>query len=153
MSVELFRDFLKKHNLDVEIVESRQSTSTAKEAAEAQGVPVSNIVKSLVVKANGEFFVCLCPGDRRLDFEALRRSLGKKEIRMATAAEVKEATGHSIGGVPPFGHKNILKTIIIEGFDKNQYLWAAAGAANANFRTTFSELEEVLRMLGNYQRL
>lgn len=146
MSVELFKQFVEEHSLDIEPVRSEKSTSTAKKAAKVHRVPVSNIVKSLVIKAGSEFLVCLCPGDKRLDFERLKESLGKREVRMATPSEVKRVTGHSIGGVPPFGHKKPLKTIIIDGFDPDQPLWAAAGAPNVNFQTDLSELKRILAL-------
>jgi len=144
MPVFLFEKFVKENSLDIEVVESSESTKTAVEAARVHGVPVSNIVKSLVVRADDEFVVCLCPGDKRLDLEDLKAKLGKNSVLMAVADEVKEATGHSIGGIPPFGHKQPLKTIIIDGFNPAQPLWAAAGAADANFKTTLAELQEIV---------
>lgn len=136
MSVSLFLEFVKRHKLNIAPVKSEQATATAEEAAEAHGVPISNIVKSLLVREpTGEFVIYLCPGDRRLGL--------REGARMAPASEVKEVTGHSVGGVPPFGHKKPLKTIIVEGFDPTAPLWAAAGAANANFRTTLAELEKI----------
>jgi len=146
MSIELFEEFLVKYNLDIKPIKAKEPTLTAKEAADVHGVPVSNIVKSLLVKADSEFFLCLCPGDKRLDFQYLREKLGKKELRMANADEVKEVTGHSIGGVPPFGHKRSLKTIIIDGFNANEPLWAAAGASDVNFQTTLFSLKRILKL-------
>lgn len=144
MSVEVFEKFLAENNLPIQPVKSAKPTATAKEAAKVHGVPVSNIVKSLVVKADSEFFVCLCPGDKRLDFEKLKKLLGKKDVRMANADEVKKVSGHSIGGVPPFGHLRPLKTIILEGFDPKKPLWAAAGAGDTNFQITLSELKKIV---------
>lgn len=144
MSVELFKKFLKENNLDIELTRTERPTLTAEQSAKVHGVPVCNIIKSLVVRADLDFFVCLCPGDKRLDLDNLRRKLGKEEGRMATPDEVKEITGHSIGGVPPFGHKKSLKTIIIDGFDCNQPLWAAAGASDVNFKTTLSQLKKII---------
>lgn len=144
MSVELFKKFLKENNLDIELMRTERPTLTAEQSAKVHGVPVCNIIKSLVVRADLDFFVCLCPGDKRLDLDNLRRKLGKKEARMATPDEVKEITGHSIGGVPPFGHKKPLETIIIDGFDCKQPLWAAAGASDVNFKTTLSQLKKII---------
>lgn len=81
MSVELFLEFVKKHELDIAPVKSERATTTAREAAKVHGVPVSNIVKSLVVcEASGEFVVYLCPGDKRLELS--------DGARMAMADEV-----------------------------------------------------------------
>lgn len=145
MALELFEKFLKENNLDIKPVKSEILTTTVQQAAEAHRVPVSNIVKSLVIKADEEFFIVLCPGDRKLDFEKLEVALGKKEIRMANAEETKQITGHSIGGVPPFGHARPLKTIILEGFNPDEPLWAAAGRSDTNFKTSLSELTEILK--------
>ena len=143
MSVALFLEFVKKHKLDIKPIKSNKPTTTAREAAEAHGVLVSNIVKSLLVKeSDGIFVIYLCPGDRRLEL--------KEGTRMANANEVKEATGHSIGGVPPFGHKKPLKTIIVDGFDSTTPLWAAAGAADTNFKTTLKELQKIVGFLDKY---
>jgi len=149
MSVSLFENFVTVHNLDIELVESEERTRTAEDAAKVHVVPVSNIVKSLVVRADDEYVVALCPGDKRLDLRGLEEILGKRSVHMARPADVKEATGHSIGGVPPFGHKETLQTIIIDGFDSSESLWAAAGAADVNFRTSLSELKEIVEKVNS----
>ena len=140
MSVPLFLEFIKKHKLNITPVKSERFTATAQEAAAVRSVPVSNIVKSLVVKKDGEFVVYLCPGDKKLNLQKIGG-------RMATASEVKEATGHSIGGVPPFGHQQPLKTVIVDGFNPNEPLWAAAGAQDTNFKTTLSELKRIVTLV------
>ncbi len=139
MSTRLFNNFIKTHNLPIQPVKSDQPTATAYEAATAHGVPVSNIVKSLVVKQGHEFMVYLCPGDQRLNLP--------EGARMANANEVKAVTGHSVGGVPPFGHEKLLKTVIVEGFDPTTPLWAAAGAQDTNFQTTLAELSRIIRRI------
>jgi len=145
VSVPLFLEFVRKHNLDITPEKSAELTTTAAEAAKVHGVPVSNIVKSLVVKADGEFLIYLCPVDKKLDFKELSRRLGKKDVRMGTPDEVRDVTGHSIGGVSPFGHRKPLKTIIISGFDPDEPLWAAAGAVDTNFKTSLSKLQEIVK--------
>ncbi|MEA2020625.1 MAG: YbaK/EbsC family protein [Patescibacteria group bacterium] len=144
MSVDLFEDFLEQKGLNFELSVSESSTKTAAQAAKAHGVPVSNIVKSLVVKADNKFVIVLCPGDKRVDFKELKEILNKKSVRMAKAEEAKEATGHSIGGIPPFGHLRPLGTVILEGFDKHEPLWAAAGASNVNFKIGLEELKNIV---------
>lgn len=137
MSVALFLEFIKKQNLNITPVKSKTATTTAKEAAKAHMVPVCNIIKSLLVKKEDEFILYLCPGDQRLNLNEIGGE-------MANADEVKEITGHSIGGVPPFGHKKSIKTIIVNGFDENMPLWAAAGAKDTNFQITLPKLNNIV---------
>jgi prolyl-tRNA editing enzyme YbaK/EbsC (Cys-tRNA(Pro) deacylase) len=46
---------------------------------------------------------------------------------------VKEATGFSIGGVPPFGHQSSLPIYIDEDLTGFDIIWAAAGTPFAVF--------------------
>lgn len=135
--MNLFEQYIKDNNINIQLIETDETTRTAQDAANTHNVPVSNIVKSLLVKANDNFEIHLVPGDKRLDLE----KIGGK---MATAEEVKEITGYSIGGVPPFGHKTKIKTYIEEGFDPNKILLAAGGKPNIIFKISLEELTNII---------
>lgn len=162
MAVETFINSMKDLRIsDVEVIESDNSTHTAQQAAEVHGVPVSNIVKSLLICGaskgivtvevletpvlTDKFYMILVPGDKRLDIEAWANRLKLENARMANADEVKSVTGYSIGGVPPFGHLHPITTYIEEGFDKEIELVAAAGSANSVFKITYKRLEEIVK--------
>src|SRR5438552_16991333 len=84
--------------LDAEVRELADSTRTAQEAADAVGVELGQIVKSLVFVAADGPVLCLCAGDRRVDVAKLGG-----DARQAQPDEVRAATGFAIGGVPPLG--------------------------------------------------
>jgi prolyl-tRNA editing enzyme YbaK/EbsC (Cys-tRNA(Pro) deacylase) len=144
MAVKDFKAFLEANNLDIQIIETTDATKTAAEAAQVHGVPVSNIVKSLLLKVDDSFKLFLTPGDRRVDMEKVKKDFGALQVRMADADEVKEMTGYSIGGVPPFGHPKRIETHIVDGFDGSIELVAAAGSGNSVFRITMSALKDIL---------
>lgn len=135
--MNLFEEYIINNGIKLELIETDESTRTAQDAANTHHVPISNIVKSLVVKIGDDFELFLVPGDKRLDLNQIGG-------RMATADEVKDITGYSIGGVPPFGHKNKLKTHIMEGFDQNQTLLAAGGKPNIIFKISFEALNQLI---------
>ena len=133
-----FEQYLKQNKIsDISIITSEEDTNTAEQAANTHNVPVSNIVKSLVVKTDNEFVLYLVPGDKRLDMERVGG-------RMANAEEVKEITGYSIGGVPPFGHTTKLKTYIVDGFNKDEIVVAAGGKPNTVFKIALKRLKELI---------
>jgi prolyl-tRNA editing enzyme YbaK/EbsC (Cys-tRNA(Pro) deacylase) len=68
----------------------------------------------------------------------LNDKLGK-----ADANFVREHTGFVIGGVPPFGHKEQIKTFIDEDLFKYKEIWVAAGHPKAVFKLTPEELEQM----------
>lgn len=135
--MNLFEQYIKDNNINIELLETDESTRTAQDAANTHHVPVSNIVKSLLTKTEDRFVLYLVPGDKRLDLE----SIGG---RMANADEVKDVTGYSIGGVPPFGHATKLETHIMDGFDGEKILLAAGGKPNIIFKITLEELKKLI---------
>jgi len=125
--------------LDVEVRELADSTRTAQEAASAVGAEIGQIVKSLVfVDGNGPL-LCLCAGDRRVD----PAKLGD-DVRQARGDEVREATGFSIGGVPPLGHDRPLRTVVDESLRRFDTVWCAGGTPHAVFPV---ETEALIRAL------
>lgn len=119
-----------------------QSTHTAQEAAAAVGCEVGAIVKSLLFLADGEPLLVLASGPTRVDSGLVGERLGV-QVTMADARLVKEVTGYSIGGVPPFGHPERLRTIVDVGLLRFETVWAAAGSGTAVFGVAPERLVEL----------
>lgn len=74
------------------------------EAAEARGVEVPDVVKTIVVRrGDDDFLFVLVPGDRVISWPKLRTLLGVSRLSMPDAAAAKEATGYERGTITPFG--------------------------------------------------
>lgn len=114
-----------------------QGTHTAEEAARAVGAEVGQIVKSLVFVAPGETglktILCLVSGPNRVDMGRLAAVAGEPEVRRATAAEAKELTGFTIGGIPPIGHAHGVRVLMDPDLGRYPTVWAAAGHTTAVF--------------------
>jgi prolyl-tRNA editing enzyme YbaK/EbsC (Cys-tRNA(Pro) deacylase) len=130
---------LRALGLEVAIREFPEGTHTAQDAADAIGCPVAAIVKSLVFTLDGEPILVLVSGANRVDTDALGERLGGA-LGKADARTVKQATGYSIGGVPPLAHATALRTVIDEDLLALETLWAAAGSATAVFPLTPDDL-------------
>jgi prolyl-tRNA editing enzyme YbaK/EbsC (Cys-tRNA(Pro) deacylase) len=116
---------------------------TSQQAADALGVLVGQIAKSVVFRRlddDGAVLV-ITSGDRRVDehkVAAITGALGR-----ADAAFVKSRTGYSIGGVAPLAHAQPVLTLIDAELFRFEAIWAAAGHPNAVFRMTPSELVQI----------
>src|SRR5256885_300374 len=127
-TAQRLQDQLRALGLDAEVRELPDSTRTAQEAADAVGVELGQIVKSLVFIAADGPVLCLCAGDRRVDVAKLGDG-----ARQAKPDEVRSATGFAIGGVPPVGHEQPLRTMVDDSLRRFQTVWCAGGTANAVF--------------------
>lgn len=77
---------------------------SAEEAAEARGIALSALVKTLVIRIeDGKYALVLIPGDRGLDYPKLRAHLGVRRLTMPDPEEAKAATGYERGTITPFG--------------------------------------------------
>jgi prolyl-tRNA editing enzyme YbaK/EbsC (Cys-tRNA(Pro) deacylase) len=129
--------------LEVEVREFPEGTRTAAEAAEAIGVDVGQIVKSLVFGHDDDVVLALVSGANQLDESALSALAGGGAVRRVDADRVRAATGFPIGGVPPFGHVEPLATFIDDDLLTFDVVWAAAGTWNHVFAVAPDELVRV----------
>ena len=110
-----------------------ESTRTAQEAADAIGVDVGQIVKSLIFRVDQELILAYVSGKNQLDESSLALTAGGEKCQRVDARIVREATGFSIGGVPPFGLREKLRVFIDETLLCYSEVWAAAGTPHAVF--------------------
>lgn len=118
------------------------STPTSGLAAQQLGVAVGQIAKSMVLKAKtGEFFLVICPGDRRICSKKAKQAIGSK-VRMANGDETEAATGFKPGGVCPFGVEG-LKILIDKGLADYETIYPAAGNDASGVPISFKQLKAI----------
>jgi prolyl-tRNA editing enzyme YbaK/EbsC (Cys-tRNA(Pro) deacylase) len=120
-----------EYGVDVEVHEFDEGTKTAQDAADAIGCDVAQIASSIVVVADDEPVVVVTSGANRVDLDKVAVYRDASSARMAEADEVKEATGWSIGGVPPFCHATDVPVLMDETLLDHGEVWAAAGTPTA----------------------
>lgn len=140
-AVRRVRDALARAGSGAEVIVLGETARSAADAAASVGVALGAIVKSLVFTVGGEPVMALIAGDRRCDPKALAAALGLDgKVGRADADLVREATGYTIGGVPPFAHARPLPTAIDAGLARFDVVYAAAGHPHCVFGTSVDEL-------------
>lgn len=136
-SEQRVQDAIAAHGLETRLRILDTSAATAQMAAEAIGVDVGRIVKSLVFRGaeTGQAHFLLVAGDNRVHEKRVGRQIGEK-LERADVDFVRQATGFAIGGVSPFGHPAPLPTLIDETLFRFETVWAAGGAPRAVFEIT-----------------
>jgi prolyl-tRNA editing enzyme YbaK/EbsC (Cys-tRNA(Pro) deacylase) len=121
---------------------------TAQEAADALGVTLGQIAKSVVFRrtADDSAVVVITSGDKRVDEAKLKPHTGI--LGRADADFVKARTGFSIGGVSPAGFAPSdgappPQLFIDRELFRFDLIWAAAGHPNGVFKLTPGELERL----------
>ena len=135
----LLKEFDQKQN----VIILDTSARTALEAASSLGCDVGAIIKSLLFRTENTFTLCLVAGDRKVSLNKIKKTLNIKDASMASADEVKNVTGYTIGGVSPVGHLNKINIFIDNSLERFTSLFAAAGHPNCVFKINFIDLQKI----------
>jgi Cys-tRNA(Pro)/Cys-tRNA(Cys) deacylase len=82
------------------------------QAAEALGVPPGEVLKTLMVRADGKPACVVLASDREVAMKKLAAALGAKSAEMMKPADAERMTGYRVGGVSPFGQKRPVPTVV-----------------------------------------
>ena len=143
-SAQKVQNALSQFGLELQVVELAASTRTAQDAAAAVGCTVGQIVKSLVFRGRTSHtpILVVASGSNRVNEKTIKNLVGEA-IEKPDADYVRQRTGFVIGGVPPVGHSEPLRTFIDEDLLLYDEIWAAAGTPNAVFRLTPATLQTI----------
>ena len=132
-SLKRVQEALSAAGVAVQIIETPASARTAPEAAQAAGVALDQIVKSILFQGeSGGLYLFLTAGGQQVDLAKAAALAGEALLR-ADADVVRKVTGFAIGGVAPIGHLSPPPLWIdphLMGFDQ---VWAAAGTPHHIF--------------------
>ena len=119
-----------------------RAARTAQEAADALGVEVGQIAKSIVFRRlqDDRAVLVVASGDRRVDEAKVSARVGA--VGRADAAFVRAATSFAIGGVAPLGHAGAVPPLVLVDRELFRFdeIWAAAGHPHGVFRLTPRQL-------------
>ena len=115
------------------------------ESAELQGIPLTSLLRTLVVRrGQDDFLFVLVPGGRRFDWPLLRTHLGLKRLSMPDAAEARAVTGYERGAITPFGSIRPWPVIVDASALEAESVAIGGGARGVNVHLSPSSLVEAL---------
>jgi prolyl-tRNA editing enzyme YbaK/EbsC (Cys-tRNA(Pro) deacylase) len=120
--------FLRESGAEARLEEFDTGTPTAGDAARAAGCELAQIVKSVVFDCGDKFVLALTPGDRRADSKKVAAAAGCSRARIASPAQVVEATGFEPGAVAPFPLRRVERVLIDQTLLTHDRVWIGAGS-------------------------
>lgn len=142
MGVEEVRAYFEENGLPYKVREMDASTETVEMAARALGVEPALIAKTLAFKLKDRGILVVTKGDAKIDNQKFKRHFQAK-ARMMSPDEVREATGHPVGGVCPFGLRQEMDIYLDESLKQFEKVYPAAGSQNSCIEITPEELYRI----------
>ena len=143
-SAQRVQDALAAAGTDARVIELPVAARTSQQAADALGIEVGQIAKSLIFRAvpSGRAVLVIAAGDRRVDEARISALLGES-IERATPDFVREHSSFAIGGVAPLAHARPMTTFIDASLRRFGVVWAAGGTPHCVFPIAPADLVRV----------
>jgi prolyl-tRNA editing enzyme YbaK/EbsC (Cys-tRNA(Pro) deacylase) len=134
--------FMTAHGIAGEIMHMNVPTPTVEIAAQALGVRVDQIVKSILFLVRGQPVLAITCGTAYIDRRAIATyyGMGHKRIKLASPEEVRSISGYEVGAMPPFGHRQPLPTLLDRHVLDLPEVYAGGGEENAMLRLNPQEI-------------
>lgn len=120
-------EYLEHHHCAYKVTQHKP-VYTAEQLASIEHVPGRQVAKPVVVWADGRFYLCVLPADRRMDLYAVQKHLKTDNVRLANESEMAwlfEDT--EIGAEPPIGSLYDLPTLLDTTLAKDKEIVFQAG--------------------------
>jgi Cys-tRNA(Pro)/Cys-tRNA(Cys) deacylase len=99
-------ELLERKGIPYEAHQHRDVQYTAEGVANDLGIPVAQVVKAMLVRCDGSWFVLVVvPGDERLSLEKVQTAVGAGKVSLASKQEVERVTGYTVGAVSVIGFR------------------------------------------------
>ena len=145
MGSEHLQLFIEEHAIEAVILPMDGHTSTVAEAAQALAVETDQIIKSLIFRVQDKPVLVINNGLARVDRRKLAAALGvgRKKVKFASPEQALAVTGFVVGSMPPFGHRQKLRTLIDPAVLDLDFIFGGGGDIDAMMRLTPAELMRI----------
>jgi prolyl-tRNA editing enzyme YbaK/EbsC (Cys-tRNA(Pro) deacylase) len=146
LNSETLSQFITSQNIAAKIVILPGNTPTVAAAAAVLGVMPEQIIKSVLFLADEEPVLVINNGLSRISWKKLADHLGisRRRVKTASAEQVQDITGYTVGSVPPFGHYQPLRTVVATAVYDQTEVYGGGGEIYALLRLTTAELQRVV---------
>ncbi len=121
-------EYLNTQHCDYQVTEHKP-VYTAEQLATVEHVSGRQVAKPVVVRADGRFYVCVLPADRKIDLYALQKLLRAKNVRLASEYEMEHLFPDTeLGAEPPLGNLYNLPTFMDKSLTKDKQIVFQAGS-------------------------
>ncbi len=140
------RQFITNNEIKAEIFHLEEATLTVADAAAVMGVQPDQIIKTVLFLADGQPVLVIASGLARIAWKRLADYLGisRRRLKTGNAEQVQAITGYVVGSVPPFGHKEKLRTIVEQSVYDQADVYGGGGEIDALMKVETAVLRQVV---------
>lgn len=133
------KNYLDEMRVNYQILQ-HDPTYTATETAEAQHVPGKQFIKSVIVKADGRYIMCVLSANHLINFAKLKKKSNFKDAYLASEEEVESLfPGCEPGAEPPFGALFGLEVLVDRAVSENDEIIFNSGTHTDTIKIRYKD--------------
>jgi Ala-tRNA(Pro) deacylase len=135
--------FLDDHGVNYRL-SHHPETYRSQDLAQIEHISGKNVVKPVLVKADGQFVLCALPASYKVDLMELRDQLRAKEVYLADESQLRQCFPDcELGAQPPIGKIWGLPTLMDESLTSDDMVMFQAGTHDQAVTMTLAEYRRV----------
>jgi Ala-tRNA(Pro) deacylase len=139
------QQYFERNNVRYEVI-LHEEVYTAQELAQALHTPGAELVKVVIVKADGAYRMAVLPASRRIDLESLKRNWNAGTVAIASEQEFKDLFPEAeIGAMPPFGNLYNIEVWVDTSLTTDEHITFNAGTHYKAVRMHYRDFERLVR--------
>ena len=145
MPISKLTDYLDKKGKKY-IVMKHSEAFTAQEVAASAHIPGKDMVKTVMVKADGDIKMVVLPSTHDVDFDSVKEALDADEVELASEEEFEALFPDcELGAMPPFGNFYDIDTLVAESLTEDSEIAFNAGTHKEVVKMAYSDYEELVK--------
>jgi len=118
---------------------------TAQEVAASAHIPGKDMLKTVMVKIDGEMKMVVLPSTHDIDFNFMKESMEVGEVELATEEEFETMFPDcELGAMPPFGNFYDMETLVAESLTEDEEVAFNAGTHKELVQMNYRDYEELV---------
>lgn len=146
MPTKALKEFLDSHHVKYHCI-AHAPSYTAQEIAAAARISGKQMAKTVIVKIGDELAMVVIPANEHVNFSALRKMTGAKEVDLAREADFKTKFPEcEVGAMPPFGNLYGMPVYVSNKLAHDKIVFNS-GTHSELLQMTYQDFEKLVKPL------
>jgi len=138
-------EFLNDLSINYDVM-NHKPAFTAQQMAALEHEPGKYVAKPVIIKADGEFIMCVLAACYKIDLGALKNQLGASKVELADENEIaKIFEDCDLGAEPPFGNLYDLPVIMDKALENDDHILFQAGTHEQAIRMNMDDYRKLVK--------
>ncbi|MBI4384774.1 MAG: YbaK/EbsC family protein [Nitrospinae bacterium] len=145
MPTTRLKEFLERNHVQY-VTLFHSPAYTAQEIAKAAHISGKAMVKTVMIKVDGQMAMAVLPAHHKVDLEALREAAGAGKVALASEQEFKSRFPDcEAGAMPPFGNLYDMDVYVDEALTEDEEIGFNAGSHSEILKMAYGDFEKLVK--------